>query len=91
MGRLEAPRPVLDRAGEGAVHVPEQLALEQALAQRTAVDTYERSRGAIAQMVNAVAISSLPVPVSPNSRTEALLQPRAAWSDTRLPSPDWSR
>ena len=41
-GQLEAPLAVAHRAGEGAAHVAEQLALEQLARQRAAVDGHER-------------------------------------------------
>src|SRR5579863_6935944 len=40
--RFEPARLVLDRAGERAAHVPEQLALEQFFGQRGAIDDDER-------------------------------------------------
>ena len=42
VGRLEPARLVLDRAGERAAHVPEQLALEQFFGERGAIDDDER-------------------------------------------------
>ena len=42
-GLLEAPRPGGHRAGEGALHVAEQLGLEQGLGERAAVDGHERA------------------------------------------------
>ena len=44
--RAEEAELVADRAGERSLHVTEQLALEQALGQRAAVDREERSFGA---------------------------------------------
>ena len=52
MGRLETAGPVLDGPGERTVHVPKQLALQQALAQRPAVDPHEGAGGPVAEMVN---------------------------------------
>ncbi len=42
VGAPEEPRPVGDRAGEGAAHVAEELALDQVLGDRPAVDDDER-------------------------------------------------
>ena len=61
------------RAGEGAAHVAEQLALEQLAGDRGAVDGDERPRGAAAVAWMARATTSLPVPVSPVSSTVASL------------------
>ena len=43
---------VPDGAGEGSLHVPEQLALEQVLRQRAAVDRQERPVGPAGQVVD---------------------------------------
>ena len=52
VGGLEAPGAVLDGAGERAVHVAEQLAFQQILAQRPAIDAHKRSARPIAQLVD---------------------------------------
>ena len=55
-----------DRAGEGALHVAEELALEQVLRDGAAVDGDERARCARGERRwISRATSSLPVPVSP--------------------------
>ena len=46
VGLLEAAAAIPQGAGEGALHVPEQLALEEVLVQRRAGDPDERPRGA---------------------------------------------
>ena len=46
LGGFEDAAPVLDRAREGAATVPEELALEQRLLERGAVDGEERPVGA---------------------------------------------
>src|SRR5208282_3635398 len=48
VGRLEPPGLVLDRAGERAAHVPEQLALEKFFRERGAIDDDERLALAVA-------------------------------------------
>ena len=60
-----------DRAGEGALHVAEELALEQVLGDGAAVDGDERrpARAGERRWISR-AISSLPVPVSPVMSTE---------------------
>ena len=52
VGLLEAPFAAGDRAGEGAALVPEQLALEERLGQRRAVQAHERTLGARAGQVD---------------------------------------
>ena len=67
-------RPAVRRggAGEGALLVAEELALEQALGDRGAVDRDERPRRAARlRSWMARATSSLPVPVSPRMSTVA--------------------
>ena len=49
---LEAPAAQTVRAGERALLVPEQLALDHALGERRAVDAHERPRGARARVVD---------------------------------------
>ena len=64
------PRACSRRAGERAAHVAEELALEQRLRDRRAVDRHERAaraRGCASWMARAT--SSLPVPVSPRMST----------------------
>ena len=66
VGQLELAAAIGDRAGERALHVPEQLALDQLLGNRGAVHLDERAAcagGCSAWMVRAT--SSLPVPFSP--------------------------
>ena len=70
-----------DGAGEGPLHVAEQLALEQRLGQRAAVD---RDKGTIARAsrwCSARATSSLPVPLSPVMSTVLVVR---ATDSTRL-------
>ena len=50
--RREESLLVAHRAGEGALHVAEQLALQQALRQRAAVDREERALGPGGQLVD---------------------------------------
>ena len=71
VGGLEPAGPVVDGAGERALDVAEQLALQQALGQGPAVDADVGpvDRGLRSWMARA--ISSLPVPVSPTIRTQA--------------------
>src|SRR2546428_349253 len=52
VGLREEPGCVADRAGEGAAHVPEELALEQRLGERAAVDGHERPLAARAVRVD---------------------------------------
>ena len=54
VGRFEAAGAVVDRAGERAADVAEELAFEQAFAQRAAVDADERPIAALAQLVDRV-------------------------------------
>ena len=66
VGQLEPAQPPLGGAGEGALLVAEQLALEQGVGQRGAVDGDERLAAARARGRGcALATSSLPVPLSP--------------------------
>ena len=71
VGELEAPGLAVARAGERALLVAEQLALEQRLGQRGAVDATIGRAAAGALLVDYVASSSLPVPVSPRISTVA--------------------
>ncbi len=84
VGRLEPAGAVVDGAGERALDVAEQLALEQALGQRAAVDpdVGPVDRGLRSWMARA--ISSLPVPVSPTIRTQA--REGATWRVVRTTS-----
>ncbi len=67
---LELARPALVGAGEGAALVAEQLALEQRLRERRAVDGEERARRPRPEASwIARATSSLPVPRSPTIST----------------------
>src|ERR1051326_5642222 len=52
VGQLEQPRPGGDGAGEGALFVPEQLALDQRGRDGGAVDLHERRRGARAVVMD---------------------------------------
>ena len=63
---LEGARAVRDGAGEGAAHVAEELALEQVLRDRAAVDRQRRAPSRAARpRAPTRATTSLPVPVSP--------------------------
>jgi hypothetical protein len=62
VGSLETADAVLLRAGEGAPHVPEELALEEVLRDRRAVDADERPLGAPAVRVDAPGDELLPRP-----------------------------
>lgn len=44
VGLLDDPRPMLRRAGEGALAVPEELAVDEGLRDGGAVERHERSR-----------------------------------------------
>ena len=73
VGRLEETRLVADGAGEGALHVAEELGLEQVLRDRRAVDRDEGARSARSLSAwIARATSSLPVPLSPAISTLVL-------------------
>ena len=63
--RLEQALLALPRVGEGALHVAEQLALEQRLGERPAVDRTKGRPSAVERPWIARATSSLPVPLSP--------------------------
>src|SRR5262249_2155627 len=52
VGRLETPGLVIDGPGEGALDVPEQFALQQALAEGAAVDADVRAVGTPAEAVD---------------------------------------
>ena len=54
VGRFEAAGAVVDGAGERAADVAEELAFEQAFAQRAAVDADERAVAALAEVVDGV-------------------------------------
>ena len=71
LARSNAPGAAGDRAGEGALLVAEQLALDQVGRNRAAVEHHERARlrRASSSWI-ARATSSLPVPVSPWMTTE---------------------
>jgi hypothetical protein len=74
VGELNSgPGDVLDGAGERALGVAEQLALEQVGRQRRAVDRAERPGGRGEQPCSARATSSLPEPVSPRTSTVSSL------------------
>ena len=74
VGRLEAAVAALDRAGERAALVAEQLGLEQRLGERGAVDRDERlARARELRSCSVRATSSLPVPLSPVISTGASL------------------
>ena len=77
-------RPILRRgAGERALLVAEQLALDQRRATARAVDRDERRVAPGARAWIARAISSLPVPVSPRSSTVASVGATcSAWNRT---------
>ena len=82
LGHLEAAAPARDGPGEGALLVPEQLAQQQRLDERGAVDGDQRARGAVAGAVERRATSSLPVPLSP--RMSTVLLERATFRIARL-------
>ena len=71
VGQLEPAGAAGDRAGEGPLLVAEQLALDESRGQGRAVDLDERLVPARLVEWMARAISSLPVPVSPQIRTVA--------------------
>ena len=72
LGASTRPAWSRDRAGERAARVAEQLALEQVLGQRGAVDGDERRRGARdCWRGRRARARSLPVPLSPRSRIGA--------------------
>ena len=74
VGQLEAALALRDGAGERALLVTEQLALEQRLGQRRAVDRHERAGARRAEKrCSARATTSLPVPVSPVISTDELV------------------
>ena len=74
VGELELAAPVGDRAGERAAHVAEQLALDQLLGDRRAVDLDERAARAGGSARGSLrATSSLPVPFSPKISTRPLV------------------
>ncbi len=52
VGRFEAAGAVVDGAGECAADVAEELAFEQAFAERAAVDADERAVAALAEVVD---------------------------------------
>lgn len=52
IGELEAADPVTQRAGEGALHMAEELALEQVARHRGAVDPDQRAGVALARLVD---------------------------------------
>jgi hypothetical protein len=62
LGAFEETRLRLHRAGEGATFVAEQLALEQILRQRRAVEVHEGSRGTPRAVVNHASEVALPDP-----------------------------
>jgi hypothetical protein len=66
---LELAAPVVGRAGERALLVAEQFGFEQAVRNRAAVDRDERLVGARPLAWITLAISSLPVPLSPSIST----------------------
>ena len=71
MGQLDLALGRLDRAGEGALLVAEQLAFEQVLGDRRAVDRDEaRRRARRLASCRPRASNSLPVPLAPSSITE---------------------
>ena len=65
VGVLEQARLVLGGAGEGALHVAEQLAFKQRFDHRRAVQHHVAARAAGLSRCSARATRSLPVPVSP--------------------------
>ncbi len=64
-GLQEEPQSRLTGIREGPLHVTEELALEEVLRHRRAVDGDERPRGRALRAWMALATSSLPVPLSP--------------------------
>ena len=72
VGLLEAAVAARGRAGERALLVAEQLALEHAFGERAAVDAARTGRRARRlHACSARATSSLPVPLSPSTSTDA--------------------
>jgi hypothetical protein len=69
----------LDRAGEGAALVAEQLGLEQVLGDGGAVDGDERAAARRLFSCTARASSSLPVPLAPSSMTDTSAGRPARW------------
>src|SRR5262249_33489765 len=67
VGHLEQPLVIAVGPGEGALAVAEQLALDEVLRQRPAVDRHERPGGWLSCQIDR-AVPSLPVPVSPRMR-----------------------
>ena len=66
VGAWNLPGAARDRAGEGALHVAEELALDEVLGDGAAVDGDERARSrGCERRWSSRAMSSLPVPVSP--------------------------
>ena len=72
VGLLELADALVDGAGEGALLVAEQDALDQVLGDGAAVDDHERLRRRSLSPWMARAISSLPTPLSPSIRTGML-------------------
>ena len=72
-GGFELAGAPLGRAGEGAALVAEQFALDQAVRDSRAVDRDERLAPRAALKWIARATSSLPVPLSPLTRTTSIL------------------
>ena len=70
-GELELAGAPLGGAGEGAALVAEELALEQLARDGRAVEGDERAAPARRVVVDGLAISSLPVPLSPSMSTVA--------------------
>ena len=74
IGLLEPALPAGDRAGEGAGLVAEELGVDQFRRDGAAVHTPERTTPERGVLVDARAMISLPVPVSPKRSTGALLR-----------------
>ena len=91
VGRLEAAGLVVDRPGEGPLDVAEQFAFQQAFAQGAAVDADIGAVGRRLSLCTARAMTSLPVPVSPTSRTLAVVGPPGGSGDRLPASPGFRR
>lgn len=84
MGRLDEARLGLARIGERPTLKPEQLGLDQGLADRGAVDLHQRPCCPGARPVKARARSPFPVPVSPWIRMGGSRRPPMPWASGRF-------
>ena len=86
VGKFEATKTFLGRAGECAFFMAEEFAFDQPAWQGSTVYLDERSVRALLDACTARAINSLPVPVSPRMSTEESVPPTnrtfssASWS-----------